>query len=653
MAEPEGPSHAMSVLAATDRVPFFVREIARRPFALFGAVLFVLMVFAAIAAPLISPFSPYQQDLTNFLAGPSAHHLLGTDSLGRDVLSRLIYGARPAFVGAGEAFGVAVVVAVPLGLVAGYFAGWIDATIARVVDIVLSIPAIMFLLVIVAVFSGNQNAVLVAFGFLVSPGLIRVVRSVTLSVRRELFVEAARVSGVNESRIVFRHILPLILGPVIVQGTLIAAGAVLVEAALGFLGLGPQPPQASWGEMVSEASLQLSRQPWLVVPPGAVLILAVLSLGLIGDAVRDIAAERLAPVERRPARTRVRVAGNDFAGVDAVPEASTKALLSVRGLSVAFSTREGDLRVVDGVSFDIRRGETVGLLGESGCGKTITSLAMMRLLPPGGRIVAGSCSFEGRDLARSSRAELAAVRGRQIAMISQEPMVALDPVFTVGNQLLEAVRRHDGSSRRQAAVRVRDLLEKVELRDYERVMRLYPHELSGGMAQRVVIALALAGRPKLVIADEPTTALDVTVQAEILELLRTLQEETGLAILLVTHNWGVVADSCQRAVIMYAGQVVEYGDVDALFERPLHPYTEGLLLSNPEQAEPGTDLPTIPGSVPAPTEWPLGCRFAPRCTYRRVDCSAGPIALATPAAHRLSRCIHIESLIQARTHHAH
>ena len=621
-----------------------VGQLGARPLALGGLAVFLLLLFAAVAAPLVAPYSPYQQDLSDFLAGPNSHHLLGTDSLGRDVLSRLIYGTRPALIGAGEAFVVAIVLAVPAGLIAGYFSGWIDTVIARVADIALSIPAIMFLLVVLTVFSGDQNAVLIAFGVLVSPGVMRVVRAVTLSVRRELFVEAAKVSGVSETRILSRHILPLIIGPVIVQGTLIAAGAVLVEAALGFLGLGPQPPAASWGEMVSEASLQLSRQPWLVVPSGAILVLAVVALGLVGDAVRDIAAERFSSSDPAPGRRPRRSAAQAVHPGRAAQAADPGSLLSVRNLSIAFAGSEGDLPVVEDVSFDIRPGETLGLLGESGCGKTVTSLAVIGLLPPGGHVTAGSCWFDGVDLVQASRSELSALRGSEVAMISQEPMVALDPVFSVGSHLREAVRRHDRSGRAETATRVSELLEMVELPDSDRVARLFPHQLSGGMAQRVVIALALAGRPKLLIADEPTTALDVTVQAEILELLRSLQEQTGLAMLLITHNWGVVADSCPRAVIMYAGQVVEYGDVESLFEQPLHPYTRGLLLSSPEQAERRKSLPSIPGNVPLPTDWPQGCRFAPRCSYVTPECRAAPIALLEPLPQHLSRCIHVDAL---------
>src|SRR5262249_9084075 len=240
--------------------------------------------------------------------------------------------------------------------------------------------------------------------------------------------------------------------------------------------------------------------------------------------------------------------------------------------------------------------------------------------------------------------DLTAVRGRKISMVSQEPMAALDPVFTVGNHLREAVRRHESLRRRDVSRRGSQLLQMVQLHDHERISRLYPFELSGGMAQRVVIALALAGRPRLLIADEPTTALDVTVQAEILALLRSLQEQSSLAILLITHNWGVVADSCRRAAVMYAGQIVESGEVEAMFEQPLHHYTRALFLANPEQASPRHALPTIPGNVPAPSEWTLGCRFAPRCPLAAPPCRTAAVALTAHESDRLSRCIRIDEL---------
>ncbi|HEU4702866.1 MAG TPA: ABC transporter ATP-binding protein, partial [Conexibacter sp.] len=285
--------------------------------------------------------------------------------------------------------------------------------------------------------------------------------------------------------------------------------------------------------------------------------------------------------------------------------------------------------------------------GESGCGKTVTAMSLLGLLPGGGQITAGRILFDGRDLAAMDEDELRSVRGKQIGLISQEPMVSLNPAFRVGWQLAHCLRVHHGISRGEARVRAVELLDRVQLPDPAAVAERYPYELSGGMAQRVAIARALSGDPKLLIADEPTTALDVTVQAEIIDLLREIQRDQGMAILLVTHDWGVIADICDRAVVMYAGEVVERADIKPIFREPLHPYTRALLSSNPHNAPEAEFLPTIPGSVPRPGAWPRGCHFHPRCTYATTDCREGVIPLKRPAQERETRCIHYEKLLDA------
>jgi peptide/nickel transport system permease protein len=316
--------------------------------------------------------------------------------------------------------------------------------------------------------------------------------------------------------------------------------------------------------------------------------------------------------------------------------------LSVRGLSIAFRSGDTELPVVREVDFDIAPGETVGIVGESGCGKSVTARSLLGLLPPGGRVAAGSAIFAGLDLASMTEREYGTIRGSGIALISQEPMNSLDPSFLVGSQLIEVIRRHNPVTRKQAASRARELFSLVNLPEPDRVARSYPHELSGGMAQRVSIAMALAGNPALLIADEPTTALDVTVQAEILGLLRDLRDRLHMAIILITHDWGVLADLCDRALVMYAGEIVEQAALNDIYAAPRHPYTEGLLGANPRRAPIGQPLPAIPGSVPAPSAWPAGCHFQPRCSYATQACAAGLIPFAEPAPGRLTRCIHFD-----------
>ena len=319
------------------------------------------------------------------------------------------------------------------------------------------------------------------------------------------------------------------------------------------------------------------------------------------------------------------------------------ALLKVRDLKTYFVTEagHGTARAVDGVSFDLHPGETLGIVGESGCGKTVTSLSILRLIPePPGHIRPGSLiEFDGQNLLALPAPELRAIRGNQIAMIFQEPMTSLNPVFTVGDQVAEAAIIHQGLSRKAARARAIEMLKLVGLSDPEERVDQYPHQLSGGMRQRVMIAMALICHPKVLIADEPTTALDVTIQAQILELLDRLQQELGMGVLLITHDLGVVAGHTDRVVVMYAGEVVETAATTALFDRPTHPYTEGLLAAVPRIDAPRSRLHAIPGQVPAATAWPAGCRFHPRCPYAWDKCVAEhPPLLETGDAGHTARC---------------
>ena len=295
-----------------------------------------------------------------------------------------------------------------------------------------------------------------------------------------------------------------------------------------------------------------------------------------------------------------------------------------------FYTRGGVRRAVDGVSFKLRKGQTLGLVGESGCGKSMTALSLMRLVPePAGRIVSGAINFKGSDLLAFSEKQMRRVRGEQISMIFQEPMTSLNPVFTVGSQVAEVFQVHRRMGRRDAMDQAVAMLERVRIPEAARRAREYPHQMSGGMRQRVMIAMALACNPDLLIADEPTTALDVTVQAQILTLMRQLQEEFGSSILLITHDLGVVAETCDQVAVMYAGQIVETATTAELFERPLHPYTRGLMRSVPrvETAGLGEPLCPIAGSVPDPAHFPQGCRFAPRCPFMTQACTQAPVEL--------------------------
>ena len=497
----------------------FVGRLIRKPLAAVSLAVLGLIVLATIFAGWLAPYEPDQQDLLHAFSGPSGDHWLGSGVLGKDVLSRLLHGGRVTLVGVLISLSVYALVGITVGIVAGYRGGWVDRLILRIADVVYAVPAIIVLLVVVAVFPNDETFAMVTLGLLGAPSLARIVRSVTLGLRHELYVRAAQAAGLSGPTIMRRHVLPGLAGPIIVQLSLFGSAAVMLETGLGFLGLGVDKP--TWGTLVAEASKNLGVQPWLLVPSGGLIVIFTLALGLIGDAARDANAERYAANPTRSARDRRRpqpvVAAVDGSAPD--PDA----ILAVRGLHVAFPVDGVDVTVVQNVSFDVRPGEALGVVGESGCGKTVTAMAVLGLLRGGGRITAGSVWFDGNDLASASEEQLRAVRGGRIGWISQDPIAGLDPSFTVGSQVAEAVRAHRSCSRRAARARALELLAAVQLPHPERVARQYPHQLSGGMAQRVGIAAALAGDPAMVIADEPTTALDVTVQAEILDLLRSLQ----------------------------------------------------------------------------------------------------------------------------------
>jgi peptide/nickel transport system ATP-binding protein/peptide/nickel transport system permease protein len=663
-AVPVAADEVVGATAAAES-PRFLHRLLRRKLALACLSYLAVVVGVAVVAPIALPqvVGESAGDLLAVRQGPSWDHLLGTDTLGRDVLDRLLVGARPTLLGVVEALIVVLAIGVPVGLAAGYFGGWVDRIVGWLADLSFSMPGIIIILVVLAVFPQSMTTGMVTLGVLAAPYFMRVVRSATLPVREEVYIAAARVSGLSRSYIISRHVLPRIAGPVIVLASMFSAAALLTQTGLAFLNLIVAAPAPSWGGMVADGIGAIELQPWLIWPPGLAIAITILAFGLLGDAIRDASTEgwsapvrqkRKLPTVSAPTSELPTAPHHGAAPISEPPAAphdgaaSSVPLLSIQGLSVAFSSPTGSVRVVEDVSFDIRAGETVGVVGESGCGKSASAMAILGVLPGAGRIEAGRILLEGRDLAALSERELERVRGKEIGLISQEPMISLNPAFRVGWQVAEAVRRHHGVSRRAAKRRAIELLRRVHLPDPEAVARRFPHELSGGMAQRVVTARALAGEPKLLIADEPTTALDVTVQAEILELLRELQRERQMAILLVTHDWGVVADLCDRAVVMYAGQVVERADLLAMFRQPLHPYTQALLASNPHNLIGTEMLPTIPGSVPKPGQWPAGCHFHPRCTYATAACRKRPIPLETPADSRQTRCIHHEQLIAAR-----
>lgn len=424
-----------------------------------------------------------------------------------------------------------------------------------------------------------------------------------LGLREREFVAAARSLGASNVRIMASHILPNVAGPIIVSVTILVAGAILAETALSFIGFGVQPPDTSLGLLIANAQSAVGTRPWLFYSPGVVILLIALSINFIGDGLRDA----LDPAHTRGPRRR-RYLAQPAQRTDVIPD---EVLLSIRDLRVVFAADGGDVPAVRRLDLDLRRGEVVGLVGESGSGKSVSAAAIMGLLPPTAT-VSGSIRFAGQEVIGLAEPQYRRLRGRRVAMVFQDPMSSLSPVHTIGDQVAEAVRVHQGCSWAAARDRAVELLDVVGVPDARNRLRDYPHQFSGGMRQRVVIAMAIANDPDLIIADEPTTALDVTVQAQVLAALRAVRERTGAAILLITHDLGIVAQVADRIAVMYAGRLVETGTAVDVFDHPAMPYTRGLLDSIPRLDRPADDeLWAIPGSPPTMTALPAGCAFAP------------------------------------------
>ncbi|APS23403.1 ABC transporter [Streptomyces sp. Tue 6075] len=546
----------------------------RNPLGAASAAVLLLLLVAVLLAPLLAPQAPDVSSLGDAFAGPDAAHPLGMDSAGRDILSRILYGGRNTLGGALIALAVALALGVPAGLYAGYYGGRFDSVAGWGVNLVMALPAMVVLLASRAILGPNVWVLMIVLGVLAAPSFFRLVRGIVAGVRKELYVDAARVSGLSDTRIVVRHILIVVRGPVIIQVALVAGVAIGLQAGLEFLGVG-SGSSATWGAMLNEAFQNIQRAPLLMLWPGLALGLTNGALVLLAGALRDVLEERGGPDGGRAAHRTQKEPTPPAAPTES---GARSPLLSVRGLTVVYGKPDGTRKqVVHGVDLDVHPGEIVGLVGESGSGKTQTAFSVLGILPEGGRIGEGSITVGGREVAGLPERAHRALRGGTVAYVPQEPMSNLDPAFTIGSQLVEPIRHVLGLSRQEAAARALDLLRLVEIPDPERTMRLYPHEISGGMAQRVLIAGAMSCDPELLIADEPTTALDVLVQAEILNLLRRLQQDRGLGVLLVTHNLGVVADLCDRVAVMSEGRIVETGTAEHIVHSPGHPYTRSLL----------------------------------------------------------------------------
>ncbi|MEY7975767.1 dipeptide/oligopeptide/nickel ABC transporter permease/ATP-binding protein [Streptomyces pilosus] len=603
----------------------------------FGILLVV--VLGAVFAPLLT-----QDPLATGTPAqpPGADHWFGTDRAGRDVFARVVHGARYSLVIGFGATLLALAIGSALGALAATSRKFADESVMRTLDVVMSFPPIALAAVLVAVFGPSVPVIIFTIAFVYSPSLARVVRANVLEQYGEDYVAAEQVIGARRHYIVARHVAVNCAAPVLVFATVMVADSIIFEASLSFIGAGVQDPDPSWGSVLAYGrQILLSGGWWATLFPGLCLLITVLALNVLSEGMTDAAAspdkaradggdtvEKTSAVEPAADRAAADAALAELATrieatEPAVPPlpADASDLLVVRDLSIRFPDRYGDIRVVDGISFTVREGETLGLVGESGCGKSITSLAIMGLLARNAE-AEGEILYRGRDLLKLSPKERRALMGPEIAMVYQDAMSSLNPSVLIGTQLKRLTSR--GGTRTPA-----ELLELVGLSP-ERTLRSYPHELSGGQRQRVLIAMALSRSPRLLIADEPTTALDVTVQAQVVELLVKLRDELGFAMVLVSHDLALVGDLAHRVAVMYAGQVAEAGDTRALLTDPAHHYSRGLLGSVVSLEAGAERLHQIRGVVPAPKAFGAGCRFASRCTAATALCATTP----PPAADR-------------------
>ncbi|CAO3377329.1 dipeptide ABC transporter ATP-binding protein [Azospirillum argentinense] len=583
-----------------------LRRVMRNRLAALGLVLLGLIVLAALAAPVLPLADPDAIDPARRLLPPfSAGAWLGTDTLGRDVLARLVWGTRLSLGVGVVASLLAALVGSAIGLVAGYAGGRTDGVLMRGIDVLMAFPYLLLALAIVAALGPGLLNALYAVVVANIPFFARNVRGATAGLRRREFVDAARLSGMGEARILLGEVLPNVLPVIIITASTTVGWMILETAGLSFLGLGSQPPQADLGSMLSEGRKALITAPHVAAVPGLVVFLIVMSMNLIGDGLRDALDPRLrSGIPGAPgAATRVaRTAGRDAAAPD------PGALLRVTGLRTAFETAGNLVDVVKGVSLSIAPGECLGIIGESGSGKSVTALSIARLVAsPPGVVRGGAVRFGGDDLLDLPVGALQRLRGGRIAYVFQDPLTTLHPLMPVGAQVAEALRAHRPVPRAEADRRVVELFAAVKLPDPAGLLHAYPHELSGGQRQRVGIAMALANDPELIIADEPTTALDVTVQAEILDLLDDLRRRRGLAVVFISHDFGVIARLCDRVAVMFQGEIVEEGDTRRVLTRPRHDYTRRLLAAVPVLGRPRRPE-SPPRAAPSEAGWAVEVR---------------------------------------------
>ncbi|MDC4233571.1 dipeptide/oligopeptide/nickel ABC transporter permease/ATP-binding protein [Actinomyces sp. B33] len=626
-------------------------------------VVLALIALICLLSPLLVPHGP--DEIFTKWEAPSGQHPFGTDHTGRDIMSRVLYGGRFSLLIGLCATLIALIAGAIIGAIAAVVRKSLSEVIMRVMDIIMAVPGIAMAAVSVLVFGralqdqGNTLAlvfvIVCSIAFVYTPQLSRIVRANVMSAYGEDYVRAVVVSGARAPWILTKHVMRNTAAPVLVFATVLVADAIILEASLTFIGSGLQSTTVpTWGNVLSDASSNLSvmlGKWWTAFFPGMFIMLTVLCLNILSEGITDamVAAPKgvsVAQVSANAAREADRLlldprqayreqAASLQASLDALEEVERRRtdrfasqsdeapLLEVKDFSIRFE-RHGEVDVVDHVSFAVRRGETMGLVGESGCGKSITALSIMGLIDPKAKL-SGSILYQGRDLLQMKPEERQKLLGHEMAMIYQDALSSLNPAMLIKDQMGQLTSR--GGTRT-----AEELLDLVGL-DPKRTLESYPHELSGGQRQRVLIAMALTRDPKLVIADEPTTALDVTVQKQVIALLNELREKLGFAMIFVSHDVALVAEVAHSITVMYAGQVVEQGPTAELLTHPTHEYTRGLLGAVLSIEAGSGRLHQVPGTVPSPRDFPAGDRFAPRSSHPDYGLDIRPVLTEVGPGH--------------------
>lgn len=600
------------------------RLVAHRTTAL-AALPLVGFAVLGLCSVWLMPADPYATELAATLQAPSGEHLLGTDHLGRDQLSRLLQAARVSLMLTAAVLLVSMALGVVVGVTAGYLGGVLDRTLTGLVDLTMAVPGLLVALAVIGVRGPGVASIVLALALVGWAPYARIARAQIRTDRSAVHVDALRVLGAPRRRIVALHLLPGALGPCLVYASTDLGAVVLAIASLSFLGLGVPPPQAEWGAMLVEARPYLDSAWWLALPPGIVISAVVFAANLLG--------ERLAADAAKPSQL---IIGSRRANrYPQRPARAGRAGLSVCSLGV----RYGERPVVAGVSLDLLPGEILALVGETGSGKSSIALAAIGLLGPTATVT-GSAVLRtptgDHELVGTPRLPVPQVHGQEVGVVLQDSLGALNPLRTVASSLDQAIRWASPPDHDAVRIRRDELLQEVGM---QHAAHLYPHQLSGGMRQRCQIAIAMAGRPRVLIADEPTSALDASVRAGILQLLRRFRDDQGGAVLIVTHDLGVAADLADSVAVAYAGRIVEHGPAGRVLTQPDHPYTRGLLAAVPNlDVAPRTPFVTLLGQPAAGLSETEGCAFAPRCQLAQPQCGIEEAALEHLGEEHWSGC---------------